>query len=176
MFLFFIIIFVATILIGWIAYNIKDAELQNSKSKRRKKTDSAFDINNLPPNMPSDQKEFLHKVAEFTGSNKVTQYNIQAFLADNTAKDFAKIPGWDKWTADKHLMVGQEERQKRALYSQTMRIINFDPTTGQALVHGESGQDYEVSGKGCSCKDFRVRKLPCKHMYFVSFNINDEKN
>ena len=73
-------------------------------------------------------------------------------------------------------MVGQEERQKRALYSQTMRIINFDPITGQALVHGESGQDYDVNGMGCSCKDFRVRKLPCKHMYFVSFNINDEKN
>ena len=96
MFLFFIILFFVAILIVWIVYNINDAEVQNSKSKRRKKTDSAFDINNLPPGMPTDQKDFLHKVADFTGSNKVTQYNIQAFLADNTAKDFAKIPGWDK--------------------------------------------------------------------------------
>ena len=125
--------------------------------------------------MPSDQKEFLHKVAEFTGSNKVTQYNIQAFLADNTAKDFAKIPGWDKWTADYHLKVGQEERQHRALYSDVMHIISFDETTGKACVHGESGQDYNVNGNGCSCKDFQVRKLPCKHMYFVSFNNDNDE-
>lgn len=171
---FFIVIFIVVLFCGWIAYNIHSTDIQNRNAKRRRKTDSAFDINNLPPGMPSDQKDFLHKVAAFTGSNKVTQYNIQAFLADNTAKDFAKIPGWSKWTADYHLMVGQEERQKRALYSQTMRLIDFNPTTGQALVHGESGQDYKVSGKGCSCKDFRVRKLPCKHMYFVSFNVNDD--
>ena len=159
---FIITLLLCAAFIGWIFFNIHSKETENQQQKRRNKTSNNFNINDLPQDMPAAQKNFLHKVSNFTGSDCVTPYNIRTFLANSTAKDFAKIPGWEKWTTDYHLKVGQEERQRRALYSDVMHIISFDETTGKARVHGESGQDYNVDGNGCSCQDFQVRKLPCK--------------
>lgn len=172
---FIITLMLCVVFVGWITFNIHNTEVEKQQQKHRRKNSNNFNINDLPQDMSVVQKGFLHKVADFTGSDYVTPYNIQAFLADSTAKDFAKIPGWEKWTADYHLRVGQEERQRRALYSDVMHIISFDKTTGKAHVHGESGQDYNVDGNGCSCQDFQVRKLPCKHMYFVSFNNDNDE-
>ena len=167
---FFSILLIAVILLGWLTYKIHRKNAQYDKTPNK-----ALNLDNLPASISTEQENLLQKVADFSGSNIITPYNIKTFLADKITENFAKMSGWDKWTADYHIMPRQEERQRSALNSQIMSIVSLDKTKGQACVHGESGLDYNIDSNGCSCSDFQTRQLPCKHMYFVSFQVNDDK-
>ncbi len=167
---FIIVLLIAAILLGWLAYKMLSRNAQYNRNTNR-----VFDLDNLPTNISPEKEKMLHRIADFSGSKIITPYIMKTFLADKTAENFAKIPGWEKWTAECHLRIGQDERERCALYSETMRIISFNATTGEAQVQDESGLDFNIDSNGCSCCDFQTRQLPCKHMYFVSFQVNDDK-
>lgn len=61
----------------------------------------------------------------------------------------------------------------RALYSQKMEIISCNAQTKEYEVMGEHGEVYTIQNGQCSCMDFRTRRLPCKHIYFVSMHIEE---
>lgn len=91
-------------------------------------------------------------------------------IVEEITRRFNSIPNWNKWEDSKHQSSEQIFRMKRAVYGGTMQILNFNSQTGEAFVHGQSGQDYIINSASCSCEDYQKRQLPCKHMYFVAIN------
>ncbi len=86
------------------------------------------------------------------------------------AADFARV-GWPAWGYAAHRAEGQDERIQRAIHSRKMRLIGYDAVSKTATVQGERGAEYEITPQGCSCPDFAMRSLPCKHMYFAAMEI-----
>ena len=70
----------------------------------------------------------------------------------------------------------QLKRQKSAL---KCKIIEIDKENKKALFKGSGKNPYETTLDTCTCRDFVVRNLPCKHIYrlrmeFEDPNISDE--
>lgn len=99
------------------------------------------------------------------------QIEVQNRIYSSWTKDFESV-GWTRWGFKEHSQPGQLERAERACYSRTMKLLKYDPGSREAQVCGESGTVYKVNADGCSCPDFCVRKLPCKHMYFAVLEID----
>ena len=99
------------------------------------------------------------------------QIEVQNRIYSSWTKDFESV-GWTRWGFKEHSQPGQLERAERACYSRTMKLLKYDPGSHEAQVCGESGTVYKVNADGCSCPDFCVRKLPCKHMYFAVLEID----
>jgi hypothetical protein len=57
----------------------------------------------------------------------------------------------------------QEKRQKAAL-ELNVQLIDSAKQTGKI-------NDYDVSLLNCSCRDFSIRRKPCKHMYRLAYEI-----
>lgn len=90
----------------------------------------------------------------------------KAVLADSV-KLFSEI-GWTSWT--KQELVGDEQfsRVSKAV-DDKMKLVSIDRLLKVGQV--ESSAVYDVSESGCTCKDFSMRKLPCKHMYFLALQL-----
>ncbi len=99
------------------------------------------------------------------------EIEVQNAIYYNWAKDFEAV-GWGRWGFKEHSQPGQIDRAKRAIYTRTMKLLKYDQDTHEAQVCGESGIVYKVNSDGCSCPDFCVRNLPCKHMYFAVLEID----
>lgn len=70
----------------------------------------------------------------------------------------------------------QLKRQKSAL---KCKIIEIDKENKKALFKGSGKNPYETTLDTCTCRDFVVRNLPCKHIYrlrmeFENPNISEE--
>lgn len=70
----------------------------------------------------------------------------------------------------------QLKRQKSAL---KCKIIELDKDNKKALFKGSGKNPYETTLDTCTCRDFVVRNLPCKHIYrlrmeFENPNISEE--
>lgn len=70
----------------------------------------------------------------------------------------------------------QLKRQKSAL---KCKIIEFDKENKRAIFKGSGKDPYETTMDSCTCRDFVVRDLPCKHIYrlrmeFENPNISNE--
>lgn len=83
--------------------------------------------------------------------------------------------GWNDWESNVHWSSGQYDRLFRAL-SEKMYFNWYNPDVGIAKVISSSHNCYLVSKSKCSCPDFKDRKLPCKHIYFLAVNVNDYEN
>lgn len=90
------------------------------------------------------------------------------------AEDFAKV-GWSAWGYAIHMMPDQRPRMEKGIYSRSMKLLSYDANLHSACVLGERGAVYYIDEGGCSCPDFRTRRLPCKHMYFAVIEIQNEK-
>lgn len=92
--------------------------------------------------------------------------DIQNKVLDQTKQDFAVI-GWDKFWRDRDLRAnGQIERVVESVTDTELQFGEFDKRNGFGIVDGKA--KCYVSGSGCSCPDFMMRGLPCKHMYFLA--------
>lgn len=64
------------------------------------------------------------------------------------------------------------EQIKRIAFSQRIKpekvTINHDHETAKII--GTEGT-YQVSLNNCTCHDFEMRQLPCKHMYRLAFEL-----
>ncbi len=87
------------------------------------------------------------------------------------ALDFNRI-GWTRWGYDAHIKSGQRDRIEKGIYSKRMKLLTFDIAQHTACVMGEHDVAYNIDCDGCSCMDFRTRRLPCKHMYFAVIELS----
>ena len=64
----------------------------------------------------------------------------------------------------------QLKRQKSAL---KCKIIEIDKENKKALFKGSGKNPYETTLDTCTCRDFVVRNLPCKHIYRLRMELED---
>lgn len=64
----------------------------------------------------------------------------------------------------------QLKRQKSAMDKKcTPTIINYEQKT--AIFSGSGKKPYETTIDSCTCRDFFVRRLPCKHIYRLRYEL-----
>lgn len=64
----------------------------------------------------------------------------------------------------------QLKRQKSAL---KCKIIELDKENKKAIFKGSGKDPYETTLDSCTCRDFVVRDLPCKHIYRLRMELED---
>lgn len=112
-----------------------------------------------------DKSEQVKKEQEFIQARKE--------FGEHIAEDFQRI-GWTEWPANAHLMDEQLVRMKRAMSSTHMKFLGYDRSWPCIYVQGDGSEGYRIDKHHCFCPDFDKRGLPCKHMYFVVFNLVGE--
>lgn len=81
--------------------------------------------------------------------------------------------GWFSWEASVHFLDGQAERIERAATDRSIKLLEYDSSTGTAAIRGTKGDIYSVSEHHCTCGDFRARGLPCKHIYLLAMELDN---
>lgn len=81
--------------------------------------------------------------------------------------------GWFSWDASVHFLDGQAERIERAATDHSIKLLEYDSSTGAAAIRGTTGDTYSVSEHRCTCGDFRARGLPCKHIYLLAMELDN---
>lgn len=70
----------------------------------------------------------------------------------------------------------QRERQEKAM-SKKYQPLSIDYINKTAVFAGSGKKPYETTLDSCTCRDFFLRKLPCKHIYRLRFEIEEyERN
>lgn len=62
----------------------------------------------------------------------------------------------------------QNERLYAACFGE---ISLLPPISVSCSVRGEHGEVYKTTLKSCTCKDYQVRRHPCKHMYYLALRL-----
>lgn len=72
---------------------------------------------------------------------------------------------WKRWT----FVEGEkaQARKERAAYGE-LTPTYIDTELKYGLFTGATGGKYRTTLRRCSCPDFKKRKVPCKHMYYVA--------
>ncbi len=66
----------------------------------------------------------------------------------------------------------QIKRQKSGMSSKC-KPIEIDYENETALFSGSSKSPYITTPTTCTCRDFFVRRLPCKHIYRLKYELNN---
>ena len=74
------------------------------------------------------------------------------------------------WNNADHNDVDQINRQKYARNKKRLTVVSLDKDLQRGVFDGTSGR-YETSFEHCTCSDFELRKLPCKHMYKLAYEL-----
>lgn len=72
--------------------------------------------------------------------------------------------------SDTHTHEDQIGRQKRAL-ERKCTPLELNREEKSATFKGSGKKNYYTTCKGCTCADFAIRGLPCKHMYRLFFEL-----
>lgn len=64
----------------------------------------------------------------------------------------------------------QAKRQEKAKEAK-MAPLSIDYETKTALFSGSGKKPYETTLESCTCKDYFVRRLPCKHIYRLRMEL-----
>ena len=76
------------------------------------------------------------------------------------------------WTDEKlHLKDDQQTRQYSAL-NKKLTPYEVYVSNKMCRIKGTGKEAYEVYLEECTCRDFAVRKLPCKHMYRLAHELS----
>lgn len=68
----------------------------------------------------------------------------------------------------------QRSRQKSAM-SAKLKPVSIDYENQAAMFKGSSKTPYTTTWNSCTCADFNIRKLPCKHIYRLRYEISAHK-
>jgi len=69
----------------------------------------------------------------------------------------------------------QIKRQKSGMEAKCKPTeINYENKTG--IFSGSGKKPYETTTNSCTCRDYFVRRLPCKHIYRLRYELNSESN
>lgn len=103
-----------------------------------------------------------------TISSVITCIIIAVYLLLSALKTINTPPLelWKKWQ-DVPLNDAQLRRLERGIECEfTPKKVNLDAK--YAIIVGSEQKAYKTTLKKCTCPDFKKRKLPCKHMYFLA--------
>ena len=67
----------------------------------------------------------------------------------------------------------QLKRQKSAM-SKKCTPVEVNHEAGTGIFAGSGISPYEVTVDTCTCRDYAVRRLPCKHIYRLRYELNRE--
>lgn len=71
------------------------------------------------------------------------------------------------WFEEKfNLMHAQPDQQKRQLSATKIPITSLDKEKQSAIIN-----EYKVTLDSCTCRDYRTRELPCKHIYRLAYEL-----
>lgn len=80
---------------------------------------------------------------------------------------------WDKWNSVIHEDYLQVQRIVAAKDKKiTKGIVSIDKVNGTLVVKGSGAEPYITTLSECTCADFGIRQLPCKHMYRLALEMN----
>lgn len=79
---------------------------------------------------------------------------------------------WNRWGEVEGRKA--EQRKERAAYGE-LTPVHIDTDLKYGIFAGSSGGTYRTTLRSCSCPDFKRRKVPCKHMYYVAAKCGVEK-
>lgn len=48
------------------------------------------------------------------------------------------------------------------------KIVSLDPDAQLLIVSGSAAEPYQCNLESCTCADFAIRHLPCKHIYCLA--------
>ena len=69
----------------------------------------------------------------------------------------------------------QIKRQKSGMSSKCIPAeVNYEEET--AIFNGSGKSPYITTTTTCTCRDFFVRRLPCKHIYRLRYELNNRNN
>ena len=74
------------------------------------------------------------------------------------------------WPDTDHDDPAQKNRRKWARDNGRITTASLDKKAKSAVYHGTSGK-YKTALDGCTCEDFQQRKLPCKHIYRLAYEL-----
>lgn len=79
---------------------------------------------------------------------------------------------WKRWAS----VEGEkaDSRKGRAARGE-LTPVYIDAELKYGLFAGSEKGKYRTTLRGCSCPDFKKRKVPCKHMYYVAEKCGVEK-
>lgn len=78
---------------------------------------------------------------------------------------------WAKWSDELHKDPNQIIRQQRA-GEWASRPYEIDKLNNSAIFTGSGKSPYSTTLIDCTCGDYRKRKLPCKHMYRLAYELD----
>ena len=123
------------------------------------------------------EKERIRRIAEDKAKEEQAKRDREKRIFDDTLKAFSAVDVDDAWDPAVHYEDGQQTRMIRA-NDESISVICYDPSYKVAKIRGKSGNYYITSILGCSCLDYKKRRLPCKHMYYfanrIKGNVNQE--
>ena len=76
---------------------------------------------------------------------------------------------WNQWD-DIHSTSEQLKRQKKAC-EKGLSPLEINESDCNAVFKGSSSK-YTTTLSNCTCRDFALRKLPCKHMYRLAYELH----
>ena len=115
----------------------------------------------------SIDKNVESEIKEITKKAKAQIAELQKPALKAAAQLFSEI-GWNVWSEEELENPDQFARLQKS-FTDKMELISIDHTTKSGQVR--SSAVYDVTEKGCTCKDCSIRRLPCKHMYFLAFHL-----
>lgn len=51
------------------------------------------------------------------------------------------------------------------------KIVSLDPDAQLLVVSGSAAEPYQCNLESCTCADFAIRHLPCKHIYCLAAEL-----
>ena len=77
-----------------------------------------------------------------------------------------------KWESDIHDDYEQVKRIESAR-KLTKDIVEIDNDAQRIVIQGSGAEPFESTLDDCDCMDFLHRKLPCKHIYRLAFELGE---
>lgn len=73
-------------------------------------------------------------------------------------------------------LIEDSKLERAYMQRKQMQILAYDPRYHVSIILGTTQNRYLTSASFCTCKDFRVRRLPCKHMFFLAHEMTGKKD
>lgn len=118
--------------------------------------------------------DFLKLFRDIESEIKEVNKRARAEIAElqkpalKASTELFKEVGWDNWSEQELENEDQYARLQKS-FTDKMELVSLDRATKSGQVR--SSAVYDVTGEGCTCRDCSVRRLPCKHMYFLAKHL-----
>ena len=116
----------------------------------------------------SSAQDILSMIRQGGDLRKRALEQIDADFAEEFAeriREPLKSSTFTKWSADEH---GTTEQLDRIRRSAKVKVLDYDQQSGVATIKGSGKEPYQTTLDSCSCADYAIRQLPCKHIYKVA--------